>query len=162
MRTLVVGVGNEDRGDDGAGPYAARLLRAAWSGGMPAGVEVLVWSGDPLGLLDRLTGVDRLLLVDAVVTGAPPGTIHRLLPDAPFATAPAASSHGLGLAEALALGRALGRLPPHVEVWGVEGAAFDLGTGLHEVVRRGVERVVDGLLVQKPWSSEQRNSVSSE
>jgi hydrogenase maturation protease len=121
---------------------------------MPAGVEVLVWSGDPLGLLDRLTGVDRLLLIDAVVTGAPAGTIHRLRPEAPFATAPAASSHGLGLADALALGRALGRLPPHVDVWGVEGAVFDLGADLHEVVRRGVERVVDHLLVEKPWAPE--------
>lgn len=134
MTTLVVGVGHPDRGDDGVGPYVARELLAAWSGVPPPGVEVLVWSGDPLGLLDRLAGVDRLVLIDAVVTGAAPGTVQRFAADAPFVTAPAASSHGIGLAEALALGRALGRLPPAVEVWGVEATAFAAGAAMTPAV----------------------------
>lgn len=130
----MVGVGHPDRGDDAVGPLAALALREAWSGAPTPGVEVLVWTGDPLGLLDVWAGYDRLVLIDAVVTGAAPGTIHRLAHDAPFVTAPTASSHGLGLAEALALGRALGRLPGVVEVWGVEGVSFAAGGPMTPVV----------------------------
>lgn len=145
MRTLVVGVGNEDRGDDGLGPLAARLLAQSWAAGPPAGVEVVHWTGDPLGLLDRLAGVERLVLIDAVVSGAEPGTTRRFGPDAPFARTGEASTHGLGLAEALALGRALGRLPERVEVWGVEAGEFGHGAPLTAAVAEAVLALVPRL-----------------
>ncbi|MDF1523933.1 MAG: hydrogenase maturation protease, partial [Trueperaceae bacterium] len=122
MATLVVGIGNDDRGDDGAGPLAARLLARAWADRPPPHVAVRAWHGDPLGLIEAWDGVERLVLIDAVVSGAAPGTCRRYGVDAPFATGGAASTHGVGLADALALARTLGRLPPTVEVWGIEGA----------------------------------------
>jgi hydrogenase maturation protease len=161
VRTLVVGVGNDDRGDDGLGPLAARLLADTLAGarpgvarpgdagggpeGPPPNVEVVPWTGDPLGLLDRWAGVDRLVLIDAVVSGAAPGTTRRFGPDAPFARAAEASTHGLGLAEALALGRALGRLPEHIEVWGIEAVEFAAGAPLTPAVAEAVLALVDRL-----------------
>ena len=170
MRTLVVGVGNDDRGDDALGPLAARLLGdrlapqqaggagAPAAGPAPAGpasddaddhpdgpspdVEVVGWTGDPLGLLDRWDGVDRLVLIDAVVSGAAPGTTRRFGPDAPFARTSEASTHGLGLAEALALGRALGRLPERIEVWGIEAVEFTAGAPLTPAVAEAVLELV--------------------
>jgi hydrogenase maturation protease len=146
VRTLVVGVGNDDRGDDGLGPLAARLLGDRLAGGRPDGpppnLEVVDWTGDPLGLLDRWDGVDRLVLIDAVVSGAPPGTTRRFGPDAPFARTSEASTHGLGLAEALALGRALGRLPERIEVWGIEGVEFAAGAPLTPAVAEAVLALV--------------------
>lgn len=128
VRTLVVGVGHGDRGDDAAGPLTARLLARAWGDRLPPHVAVRAWRGDPLGLIDAWSGVERLVLVDAVVSGAAPGTCRRYAVDARFATGAGASSHGVGLADALALARALGRLPPAVEVWGIEAAEFEAGT----------------------------------
>ena len=157
MRTLVVGVGNEDRGDDGLGPLAARLLadaiapRAEGHAGRRAGtgptddVEVVAWSGDPMGLLDRWAGFDRLVLIDAVVSGGEPGTTRRYGPDAPFAEGAGASTHGFGLAAALALGRALGRLPERVEVWGIEAAEFSHGAPLTPAVAEAVLALVPRL-----------------
>jgi len=158
VRTLVVGVGNEDRGDDGLGPLAARLLADAIAprhaegragGRVRAGsahdVEIVAWTGDPMGLLDRWTGFDRLVLIDAVVSGAEPGTTRRFGPDAPFAEGAGASTHGFGLAAALALGRALGRLPEQVEVWGVEAVEFAADAPLTPAVAHAVLALVDRL-----------------
>ena len=157
MRTLVVGVGNEDRGDDGLGPLVARLLvdaiapRVEGHAGGRAGagpmhdVEVVAWTGDPMGLLDRWAGFDRLVLIDAVVSGGEPGTTRRYGPDAPFAEGAGASTHGFGLAAALALGRALGRLPERVEVWGVEAVEFAADAPLTPAVAQAVLALVDRL-----------------
>jgi hydrogenase maturation protease len=125
VRTLVVGVGNEDRGDDGAGPLVARLLAAD----PPPGVAVRVWTGDPLRLLDLWAGVDHLVLVDAVAAGERPGTVRRFGADAPFRCDAGTSTHGFGVAATLALARALGRAPTRIDVWGIEGGAFEAGTG---------------------------------
>lgn len=142
VHTLVVGVGNEDRGDDALGPLAVRLLARAWGDEPPPGLRVLAWTGDPTGLLEVWSGVQRLVLIDAVVSGAAPGSCCRFDADAPFASAGATSSHGVGLAGTLALALALGRAPPVVEVWGIEGARFGAGAPLTPAVRAAVEALV--------------------
>jgi hydrogenase maturation protease len=125
---IVIGVGNPWRRDDAAGLMVARRLRGA----LPEGVEVLEREGEPTGLVDAWEGADALWLVDAVSSGAAPGTVHRL--DASEHELPAelfrASTHHLGLAEAVELARALGRLPVRTIFYGIEGASFDAGEGL--------------------------------
>jgi hydrogenase maturation protease len=88
------------------------------------------------------------VLVDAVQSGAQPGTVHRV--DASERPLPqelrgSTSTHALGLGEAIELARALERLPRLVLVYGVEGARFDAGAELSAEVRVAVERVVDEL-----------------
>jgi hydrogenase maturation protease len=106
-------------------------------------VEVRAYEGEAVGLLDAWEGADAVVLVDAVRSGAPAGTIHRVavgdgaLPAAFGRT----SSHAVGLAEAVELGRSLGRLPRTVIVYGVEAERFVAGAGLSEPV----ERALDGL-----------------
>jgi hydrogenase maturation protease len=106
-------------------------------------VEVFEEVGEPTALLDAFEGADALWVVDAVFSGAAPGTVHRLdagareLPAELFRT----STHHLGLAEAVELARALGRLPPHVIVFGIEGASFEPGDSLTPAVEDGVAAV---------------------
>ena len=88
------------------------------------------------------------MLVDAVSSGAPPGTVHRFEPNGtplPAELFGASSTHALGLAEALELARSLDRLPEHVVVLGIEGASFDFGKGLTPEVAAAVDRVVEEL-----------------
>lgn len=143
--TLVVGIGHEDRGDDAAGPLAVRLLVRAWADRPPPHVRVRAWRGDPLGLIEAWDGVERLVLVDAVVSGAALGTWRRYGVDAPFATGASSSTHGVGLAEALALARALDRLPPTVEVWGIEASDFAAGAPPTEAVAGAAAALVSHL-----------------
>jgi len=157
-RVLVVGVGNRYRGDDGAGlAAAARLGEAA---GAP--VVLLDNSGDGTVLLDVWQHADAVIVIDAMRSGAPAGTVRRLhvlAEDSALALAPAlgaargpgGSTHGVGVAEAVALGRTLHRLPRRLVVIGIEGARFDagvelsheMGRALDEAVRLGLEEVAD-------------------
>jgi len=132
--TLVIGAGNELRRDDGAGVAAVHRLRSA-------GLEVLQAGGD-LALLVRLwEGRERVIIVDAVRSGAAVGTLHRF--DAIAGPLPAifdrGSTHSFGVAEAVELARVLGRLPASLVLYGIEGADFSPGEGLSPEVEQAVE-----------------------
>jgi hydrogenase maturation protease len=139
----VICVGNPWRGDDAVGFAVARQLAAT----LPAGVELLEREGEPTGLIDSWQGADALWLVDAVSSGAAPGTIHRL--DASEHELPAdlfrASTHHVGLAEAVELARALGRLPRKTVVYGIEGGSFATGGELTPAVATAAERAAEEL-----------------
>jgi hydrogenase maturation protease len=136
-------VGNAFRGDDAAGLEVARRLR----GTLPGGVEVLEREGEPTALIDSMEAAEALWLVDAVASGAPAGTVHRL--DAGEQELPAglfrASTHAFGLAEAVELARALGRLPARTVVFGIEGTRFDAGEDLSPEVAAAVPKVAAAL-----------------
>jgi hydrogenase maturation protease len=140
----VVCVGNRWRSDDAVGLEVAARLRGA----LPDGVELVEHEGEPTALLAAWEDAEAAWVVDAVAAGAPPGTIHRLdasespLPAEAFRT----STHHVGLAEAVELGRALGRLPSRVVVYGVEGASFAVGDGLTDAVAAAVGTVADAVL----------------
>jgi hydrogenase maturation protease len=133
----VIGLGNEWRGDDGVGIEVARRV----------GGRVL--AGEPIGIVEALDGEDEVVLVDAVSTGASPGTLFVFeagsdpLPTPIFG---AASTHSLGLAEALELARTLGRLPRRVVVYGIEGESFGFGKGLSSAVAEAADRLTEEVL----------------
>jgi len=137
---LVVGLGNRLRRDDAAGLEVARRLRRL----LPASASVLEWGVPIPGLLEHWAGEDSVIIVDAMKSGGRPGTLRRF--DATADPLPIEalhfSSHGLGLAETVALARTLGRLPDSLVVWGIEGASFEPGENLHPEVEKAVERVV--------------------
>ncbi len=138
--TLVIGLGNPCRGDDGAGRVAAQRLREL---DLP-GVEVREESGEGAALMDAWKDADTVMVIDAAQSGAAPGTIHRL--DARETPVPARffhySTHAFSVAEAVELARALGRLPPRLIVYGIEGRDFSAG----EKLSPGVTASVDELL----------------
>ena len=136
---LIVGVGNRSRSDDGAGSVIARAVRRAR---LP-GVEAIEVGGDVSRLLDACEGRDAVVVVDAARSGAPPGTVHRL-DAATVATLRrhGTSSHGFGVAEAVALANATGRLPARFEVVAIEGGTFAVGTRRTPVVARACREVV--------------------
>ena len=139
-RVVVAVVGNRLRGDDAAGPLVADALRAA---GHP--IRIVEADTDPLAVLDAFGPDDTVFLVDAVLSGAPPGTIHEFAPHdgALPPERPGGSTHGFGLAAVVALARVLGRLPRTLVILGIEGAGFDLGTEPHPAVRRAAATVAD-------------------
>jgi len=139
----VICIGNPWRGDDGAGLAVAREL----AGTLPAEVELLEREGEPTALIDAWDGADAVWLVDAVSSGAAAGTIHRL--DASAAELPAelfrASTHHVGIAEAVELARALGRLPERVVVYGIEGQSFAVGGELTAMVSAAIAPTAEAL-----------------
>jgi len=118
----IIGFGNLDRGDDAAGLLVARRLHEL-------GVESEECS-DPLSLIESWAGADEVIIVDAAVTGAHPGTIlvqdvdHDTLS---FFEGRETSTHGLGLMQAIELARSLNRLPQRIRIYGIEGQLFEIG-----------------------------------
>ncbi len=133
---LIAGCGNVDRCDDGAGVLVARRLREF-------GIDAREHGGEGLSLLESFTGCDRVVLVDATVSGQAPGTIT--LWDQDSGPLPAVqlrtSSHAFGVAEAVELARALGRLPASVTLYGIEAGRFDIGGSPSPEVLEAVDEV---------------------
>jgi hydrogenase maturation protease len=127
--TLILGIDNRFRRDDGVGPVVAERLRAL---GIPAEEH----SGEGAGLIEAWSGHDRVIVIDATQSGAPPGTVCRI--DAVAEQVAAGlfrySSHLFGLAEAVETARALGRLPGELVIWGIEGGDWDFGERLTPAV----------------------------
>lgn len=131
---LVIGVGNPDRADDGAGPLVATQLQAL----RPPRLRVGLRDGDLLALLEDWEGAGAVVVVDACAPLARVGAIHRWTPGSEGLSLPprSQSTHGFGLAEALALALHLGRLPPTLVVYAIEGASFAVGGAMTPAVRR--------------------------
>jgi hydrogenase maturation protease len=140
MSTLIIGVGNEFRGDDGVGIVIARRLRAE----APAHVTILEASGEGAALMETWKGAPRVILIDATRSGSPPGAIHRFeahaepLPSRFFHY----STHAFSVAEAVELARALNQLPPRLIVYGIEGKNYTAGEGLSPEVERAAASVM--------------------
>ena len=142
MVDLVIGVGNEIRGDDRAGLAVIDRLAAA---GVAA--HLVRSDGDPLEMIDTWQGAERVVLVDAVSSGSSAGTIHRLdVGDGPLpALLASRSTHLFGIGEAVELARSLGKLPPAMLVYGIEGGAFAPGTDMGAGVTASVDVVAGEL-----------------
>ena len=139
--TVVIGVGNADRGDDAAGLVIARRLAARR---LP-GVTVVESDGEAGGLLDAWSGMDLVVVVDATSGAGRPGSVHRY--EAARRPLPAAlrhaSTHSLGLAAAVELARALNELPPRLVVVGIEGRDFGTGAAVSPDVRQALDGALD-------------------
>ncbi|MCT9933728.1 hydrogenase maturation protease [Planotetraspora sp. A-T 1434] len=145
-RTVVIGLGGDARGDDAAGLEVVRLLRDT----LPPSVAVVENAGDPAELIDSWTGTDLAIVIDAVSSGAAPGTVHRHTDIAGVAGVAGVaswhgSSHSFGLADAIDLGRALGRLPGELVVLGIEGDDFTIGAPMTPPVRAAVRHMADAM-----------------
>lgn len=143
MRVLVIGVGNEFRGDDGAGLAVARRLSET---ALP-GIEVIEASSEGGRLIETWSGFDSVVLIDAMRSGGPPGTLRRI--DVSTESVPAyfrhRSTHAIGVLDAVELARAMDRLPRSVVLYGIEGIDYTAGTELSSEVRRAVEEAADAI-----------------
>ncbi len=147
MRTLIIGLGNPLVTDDSVGLRVAAGLRARLAQRFDIAVVEDYWGG--LRLMEQMVGYDRAIVVDAIRTGAPPGTIHHLSPsDTP--TQRSASSHDMTLQTALALGRQAGlRLPENEAILLVGIEAEDIlnfGETCTPAVAAAVPRAVADVL----------------
>ena len=123
-RTLVIGLGNPLVSDDSVGLRVAAELKKLLVGRDDVDVTEDYWGG--LRLMERMIGYERAVVVDAICTGAAPGTIHHLTTDS-IATQKSASAHDVNLPTALAFGRRAGaKLPADEDVRLVGIEAEDL------------------------------------
>jgi len=146
---LVIGCGNRLRGDDAAGILTAERLREL-------GVPAQICGGEATALIETWDGAQDVIVIDAVITGAPPGTLHIWDDLQALPSSASASTHGLGVAEAIQLARTLDRVPARLCVWGIEAGQFDLGSDVSPAIRQATEQAaldIAGLAMRKSLGS---------
>jgi len=145
QRCLILGLGNPLRGDDGVGPrvVAERLRR-----GLPDGVAAVDGGTGGLDLLHLLEGWERAVIVDAAELGRKPGEFLRFTPEEAHLVGSLASlsSHNAGLADALALARALGKTLPDIVIYGVQPERMDWEEGLSPALEAVLPQIVTAIL----------------
>ncbi|MEP9411867.1 MAG: hydrogenase maturation protease [Candidatus Brocadia sp.] len=136
---LIIGIGNAYRGDDAVGLHVAQCLKKQAHGH----VHIIEESGEGAALMEYLKNADTVILIDAVYSGARPGTIYRF--DVHAQPIPANffhySTHAFGVAEAIELARTLNLLPNRLIVYGIEGKCFEAGVELSFEVEKAVQEV---------------------
>jgi len=122
----IIGIG-APFGDDAVGLEVAQILAKD----PPPGCEVIAADRPGAGLVDLLDGVEAAILIDAVCSGAPPGTVHQLsFAEVARHTGRFVSSHQLGVAASVQLARKLRRAPASGGMLGIEVAAVPTGAQL--------------------------------
>ncbi len=147
MRIKILGIGQSLRGDDEVGLEIVRHWQESHATDFPeAEIEATLIESPGLTLLGEIAGLDAAILVDAVQSGAPPGTLHKLTEEDLLNFGEGTgSAHGWGAAETLSLGRQLSPddLPERIFIIGVEAVQFNLGEGLSPAVEASISDAVE-------------------
>jgi hydrogenase maturation protease len=147
MRTIVIGLGNPVRADDGVGLAVARCVRERLQSSDQCDVAEL-WAGG-LRLVEAMSGYDRAIVVDALVTGEQePGSIRRLSLSDLGRARTANCVHDTSLPTALELMRRLGAsVPREISIWGIEALNLDTWSeAFTEPVARAVPLAAEAIL----------------
>ena len=132
----IAGVGNLLRSDDGVGIHAIQLLQQTPC----AGVDIVEVGTAALHAVGCLAPAWRVLLLDAVQAGEPPGTVYCFDPDSRCRNPQSLSVHALGVLEAFAL--LSPERQPRFTVLGVEPGSLDYGLTLTPPVTAALPRLV--------------------
>ena len=116
---LVIGIGSP-HGSDSLGWDVIKILQQDEILSQQPGLSLLCMDRPGIQLLDVMKSSDRVILVDAVSTTQPLGSLVRLTMDDIKAGNNKMSTHGIGIAETLEIGRTLKQLPQQVLVLGLE------------------------------------------
>jgi hydrogenase maturation protease len=142
---LVLGIGNLVMTDDGVGVRVIHLLQERYF--FPDGVTLLDGGTLGLDLLHYLEGVTRLIVVDAVESGGPPGTLVRLMgEELNIAFRTKLSPHQMGLQDLLLVAELQGNAPAEMVLLGVQPGEIGMGIELTPEVAAQVEILVKGVL----------------
>lgn len=140
---LIIGVGNEFRGDDGVGLLVARNLEL----NNIQNFQVMELPGEGTELMQVWQERERVIVIDASQSGMQPGEIVRL--DAGAGPLPTGffsySTHAFGLAEAVETSRNLRNLPNSLIIFAIEGQNFAQGSDLSDVVLQSIKTVSDAV-----------------
>ncbi len=152
MSVLLLGIGNLIMSDDSVGVRLVQRLQERYR--FPEGM--VLHDGGTLGpeLLPLFEGVEKLLVVDAVETGKPPGTVVRLAgKDIPLVMGGKLSPHQLGLTDLLAVATLQGVIPQEVVVWGIQPENLDLGMEMSPAVASGMPTLESEVLQElRNWN----------
>jgi hydrogenase maturation protease len=145
-RALIGGIGNVLLGDDGVGPYIVQLLEALYTFGED--VEIADLGTPALDLMQRISGVDTVILVDSVVSTDVAGTVQLYRQSEIIQKIPSQrlDPHSPALSECLMAAELLGCAPENVLLVGIVGRSYEPGQGLSDTVLHSIGAAMNAIL----------------
>ena len=145
-KILIGGIGNVLLGDDGVGPYVARLLTARYE--FDDGVEVADLGTPALDLIDQLTERNAVILIDSINTEADPGTVLLFRKADIMRHRPAVrmDPHSPMLVDALLSAELFGVAPADVLLVGIKAESYEAGCSLSKPVKASLDRAITEVL----------------
>jgi hydrogenase maturation protease len=142
--SVVIGIGNEYRSDDGVGMTIVRTLNEQSQPDDLAVSYIEAGMVDGASLIDYWSTDNRVIIIDAVSSGAQAGTLYHF--DALAEQLPTSVSfgdtHGFGVTEAVMLATMLKQLPAALHVYAIEGEDFSTGLGLSPTLQEALPAIV--------------------
>ena len=140
-KVLVMGVGSILMTDEGIGIRAVEELDKRYR--FPENVEILDGGTSGIELLSYISGKDYLIIIDAIKSGNPPGTVLRVEgEDVPARFRTRISPHQLGISDLLAAATLTDEMPKQLVLFGIEPKEIVLGIGLSTEVRANLDRLI--------------------
>jgi hydrogenase maturation protease len=137
MRAVVLGVGNIILTDEGAGVRAVEALERDWK--LPENVLAIDGGTSGMEMIEELSNLDFLVILDVVKTGAAPGTVVRIAgKDIPVFFRKKLSPHQIALPDVLASLELLDAMPKEIVVLGIEFVSLELGMEMTPTVAEKV------------------------
>lgn len=137
MRAVVLGVGNTILTDEAAGVRAVEALERAYK--VPSNVQLIDGGTSGMEMIEELSNLDFLIVLDVVKTGATPGSVVKIAGDAiPVFFRKKLSPHQIALPDVLACLELLDTMPKEIIVLGVEFISLELGLEMTPLVAQKV------------------------
>ena len=140
-RVVVMGLGNLLVSDDGVGSHVVKILLE--SSILPHGIEIIDAGTASLDVLELFNENDKIIVVDAVRAGHPPGTLYRFnARDVRSGPAISMSLHQMSLLESLHMADLIGKAPKEVIIIGVEPEDMSYSTELSPVIKEKLPEII--------------------
>ena len=143
-KTVVLGLGNILHGDDGAGAQAISRLCA--DPRVPADVSLVEGGTLGLELLPYVWDCARLIVIDAIDVGEPPGTLVRMAGEELLSLPGNSSAHRLGVSDLLVALRMLAEQQPQVVLLGVQPGSTDWSCELSSRVAATIDSLAEATI----------------
>jgi hydrogenase maturation protease len=145
-QTLILGIGNVLMKDDGIGVHVVRRIKDT---DLPPDVEVMDGGVLGLNLMYYIEGRKKVIVIDAVSVGNPPGTIYRFTEKALLEKKELLrSAHGVDFYDVIKTAEFLGTKPEEVVFLGIEPEVVDEGMELSPSVAKRIPRVIELIFME--------------
>ncbi|MBF0355198.1 MAG: HyaD/HybD family hydrogenase maturation endopeptidase [Alphaproteobacteria bacterium] len=147
MRVMILGIGNMLMSDEGIGVRVVQEMESRFR--FSPDIEIVDGGTSGMELLEPMMNLNHLIVVDAVRSGDPAGTLIRLEDDeVPALFQTRLSPHQLGLSDVLATLKLAGGFPLHLVLLGCEPESLATHMGLTPSVEAQVEPLIEAVLAE--------------
>jgi len=150
-KIVILGIGNILLSDEGVGVKVIQDLYTCYK--FPQNVELVDGGVGGFSLLPYIESAKKLLVIDAISGGNPPGTIYKFKgKDIPHQIIEKISMHELSFSDILSLAKLRDKYPEELVIIGIEPYSLELKVGLSEVVEKNYNKLLEEVLAQlKEW-----------